>query len=144
MERLHTALDTLLEEICQGLNRPKCLRKAARESGLNLPKSDVDEITEKVVSMFRIKCEESVAELILDAEIDHKLVNLRFLTESCKEKNEELNIVDGYRPVSPKKDMEGPIHSVLRRYHESLFSANAGLQEDVEVSGELLCSHCEC
>ncbi|VDO50519.1 unnamed protein product [Haemonchus placei] len=138
MERLHAALDTLLEETCQGLTYPKCVRKAAIKSDLTLSKSEADEITRKIVSAFRTKCEERVIELITDTEIEQKLANLKVLTESCKKKNEELGIVDGYRSISPLEDIEGPMHRVLEGYHASLLRANESLQKTIEDSRESL------
>ncbi|KAK5966188.1 hypothetical protein GCK32_017447 [Trichostrongylus colubriformis] len=108
------------------------------QSGLTIPKSEAEMMTEKMVAVFRVKCEERFVELIQDTEIETKLAHLKFLTESCRRKNEELGIVDGYRPLSPRKDMEGPILSVLHRYNESLLSANAGLQQDIESARESL------
>lgn len=75
---------------------------------------------QKIVSVFRAKCEERIAELVQDTnvsderllsqglhrhicsfvvQIEQKLADLEILAESCEARNKELGVTDGYRPL---------------------------------------------
>lgn len=138
MERLHNAVDTLLDEMCEGLLKPKYVRKAANACDTTLSRSDADEIMQKIVSVFRAKCEERIAELVQDTNIEQKLADLEILAESCEARNKELGVTDGYRPLDPKLDMEGILHPVASCYHTTLSGANERMQNAIKGARESL------
>ncbi|EPB68117.1 GHMP kinase protein [Ancylostoma ceylanicum] len=104
MDRLNSAIDTLVDEICSGLSKPKYVRAAARDTGVKLSREDAAEIVTKLLAVFRAKFAQGVEELVQDSEIEQKLADLKILAEKCKERNEQLGITDGYRPLGSSRE----------------------------------------
>ncbi|EYC42945.1 hypothetical protein Y032_0510g2736 [Ancylostoma ceylanicum] len=138
MDRLNSAIDTLVDEICSGLSKPKYVRAAARDTGVKLSREDAAEIVTKLLAVFRAKFAQGVEELVQDSEIEQKLADLKILAEKCKERNEQLGITDGYRPLGVEADLEGPLYPVVAGFHDTLTNLNNTLDENIESSREKL------
>ncbi|CAJ0609132.1 unnamed protein product [Cylicocyclus nassatus] len=138
MDRLETAIDVLVKETCEGLLKPRHIRKAAKECGLKLDKKDADEATMRLVKLFEEKFRAGIDKVIDDSKIEEKLANLEVLAKECKEKCEEYGVEDGYRPLGVDEDLEGHIYPIVAAYQEALTTKNEELEQEIEETRELL------
>ncbi|CAJ0608587.1 unnamed protein product [Cylicocyclus nassatus] len=132
MERLSSAIDTLVDDTCNGLLKPKHIRAAAKECGLKLDRSEADAAVTRLVTLFRTKFRSGIDEIVRESKIEEKLANLEVLAASCKAKCEELGVTDGYRPLGVEEDLEGHIYPIVSAYQEALTNKNAELEHDIE------------
>ncbi|KHJ80791.1 hypothetical protein OESDEN_19530 [Oesophagostomum dentatum] len=99
MDRLSNAIDTLVDETCDGLLKPKHLRNVAKECGLELTKDEANDIATRMVTLFRSKFRKGIDEFVEDVGIEKKLSDLKILAEECKAKCEETGETVGYRSL---------------------------------------------
>ncbi|RCN32943.1 hypothetical protein ANCCAN_21235 [Ancylostoma caninum] len=138
MDRLNNAIDTLVDETCSGLSKPKFARAAARDTGVKLSREDAADIMTEILTAFRAKFVQGVEELVKNSEVEQKLADLKILAGKCKERNEQIGITDGYRPLGVEHDLEGPLYPVVAGFHDTLTNINSTLDENIESSREKL------
>ncbi|WKX94038.1 hypothetical protein Q1695_011361 [Nippostrongylus brasiliensis] len=138
MDRLYTSIDTLVDDVCEGLRKPKEIAKAVNDCDVPMQLPEAEKLMEKILSSFRKTCQERISKFIQDTEIESKLQDLQALSQECEERNAELGVELGYRPVCPKLDMEGALQPVASKYHESLSSADAKLKDEISKARILL------